>query len=747
MALIKCFECGTMVSEYADACPKCGCPMTVMKANASSEPIALKDANENIGTKKEVSIKEEKNIKRLPIKSFDVDVLKAKKELTEKLEPLTVDYRNTKDVLNDIINYLGMYQEVPFNGFEMIKAPIVNVFNAIIDSNKFRESDRQAKLLCELRKYNNDTSTNKYSGPGFSIITNSFASAAAYEMMAMHDAKKQMRKQIVDANKRLMNTFTQLKNESAIYKSQMEDILQAIDDSIFILSSMSDTSKYLSENSNCYEHKNIAAVLDANNEKGNLLNTLINCYQGKEYVAHIKDVDDSSVSKPLRKYEEGGYIMLYVKYPDVFFFTTGKLEKELIEGKLFTTEKSEKESIEGNAKTSDSNKKCIDDLEIWSERLKKQNVLCSNSAPLALTDRGEVLTSKELYSFGKTEQNFGYEVTSCWKDIIQINRDVFNAWYFGLTADGHIRCGGFNRDRGLPSFYVPKGRTAWSNIKTFCSWNNLVVALLDDGTVKFADCEGNVPAWGQSINTWKDITKIDMHMTTVVGLTSNGSVVLASEESNDIPQVYRNWTGIIDILAKYQGVVAITSDHTLLSTDSANSENVFRLTSLGEDAGWAAIDFDGRICAPSYMLRKVVAGWNNLIDVKECLSVFAGLRRDGTVCVSDRKFDVSNWKDVVQILFTQSGLFGVTKDGRVLCAGTDKYQVFSEIRKWKLFDDFDTTFDIDVQKKNIIKNLLNEKEDLQMKISNLKGLFAAKKRKELEKTIQSIDRKLSELER
>ena len=31
MALIKCIECGNNVSEYAESCPKCGCPMSSNK--------------------------------------------------------------------------------------------------------------------------------------------------------------------------------------------------------------------------------------------------------------------------------------------------------------------------------------------------------------------------------------------------------------------------------------------------------------------------------------------------------------------------------------------------------------------------------------------------------------------------------------------------------------------------------------------------------------------------------------------
>ena len=37
MALIVCPECNNKVSEYADKCPSCGCPMEIIKRNASKE--------------------------------------------------------------------------------------------------------------------------------------------------------------------------------------------------------------------------------------------------------------------------------------------------------------------------------------------------------------------------------------------------------------------------------------------------------------------------------------------------------------------------------------------------------------------------------------------------------------------------------------------------------------------------------------------------------------------------------------
>ena len=33
MSLIKCIECGNEVSEFADTCPKCGCPVIISKNN------------------------------------------------------------------------------------------------------------------------------------------------------------------------------------------------------------------------------------------------------------------------------------------------------------------------------------------------------------------------------------------------------------------------------------------------------------------------------------------------------------------------------------------------------------------------------------------------------------------------------------------------------------------------------------------------------------------------------------------
>ncbi len=69
MAIIKCIECGHDVSEYADKCPNCGCPITVIKNNQIK----------NIETK--VKDLERKNRKSIEAEEFQkvLDVTKYQK--------------------------------------------------------------------------------------------------------------------------------------------------------------------------------------------------------------------------------------------------------------------------------------------------------------------------------------------------------------------------------------------------------------------------------------------------------------------------------------------------------------------------------------------------------------------------------------------------------------------------------------------------------------------------------------------
>ena len=46
MALLKCFECGNNVSEYAQSCPNCGCPINLIKEKIETVATKIYGAGE-----------------------------------------------------------------------------------------------------------------------------------------------------------------------------------------------------------------------------------------------------------------------------------------------------------------------------------------------------------------------------------------------------------------------------------------------------------------------------------------------------------------------------------------------------------------------------------------------------------------------------------------------------------------------------------------------------------------------------
>ena len=108
MALIKCIECGKMVSEYAAACPNCGCPITIILEK--SKESYVKKAEQK-GKKAELSSeKEEKEIN------------------TNKL----VGYRSLCEIPEDILSKVGNTQAIVKESKILVTKcePVPNAFAA-----------------------------------------------------------------------------------------------------------------------------------------------------------------------------------------------------------------------------------------------------------------------------------------------------------------------------------------------------------------------------------------------------------------------------------------------------------------------------------------------------------------------------------------------------------------------------------------------------------------------------------------
>ena len=87
-----------------------------------------------------------------------------------------------------------------------------------------------------------------------------------------------------------------------------------------------------------------------------------------------------------------------------------------------------------------------------------------------------------------------------------------------------------------------------------------------------------------------------------------------------------------------------------------------------------------------YQTSTYVRGWTDVIDIVAGCAFVAGLKRDGTVCVSGETGDgydlrkANAWKDVILLAAGFWQLLGVTKDGKVLQIGKDDLNGFGKAK-------------------------------------------------------------------
>ena len=80
MALIKCPECNSMISEYANNCPHCGCPRQVLERLLKEKEVIISAKNS------EVVCKEEKSEKTLRTETFTEEEKRQEYERRKKAQ-------------------------------------------------------------------------------------------------------------------------------------------------------------------------------------------------------------------------------------------------------------------------------------------------------------------------------------------------------------------------------------------------------------------------------------------------------------------------------------------------------------------------------------------------------------------------------------------------------------------------------------------------------------------------------------
>ena len=206
-----------------------------------------------------------------------------------------------------------------------------------------------------------------------------------------------------------------------------------------------------------------------------------------------------------------------------------------------------------------------------------------------------------------------------------------------------------------------------------------------------------------------------------VGLKSDGTVV--AEGNHDSGQCdVAGWQDIVAVAANAHYTLGLKSDGTVVATEYTGK-------------------YDYGQCN--------VGGWRGIVAVAAGFSHAVGLKSDGTVvAVGDNynhKCSVGGWRNIVAVAAGDAHTVGLKSDGMAVAVGAsydDKYAVGG----WKLFNSIDTLAqeceEVKYERQAKISAMESEKQSLQTELTNLKGLFTGKRRKEIEARLAELESEL-----
>lgn len=315
----------------------------------------------------------------------------------------------------------------------------------------------------------------------------------------------------------------------------------------------------------------------------------------------------------------------------------------------------------------------------------------------------------------------------------------------GLRADGTVVAVGENNSGQC-------NVENWKNITAIaCGWHH-TVGLRADGTVVAV---GENDSGQCNVEKWRDITAIACGRHHTVGLRADGTVV-AADYDEDTCNAVKGWRDIIAIACHATDTVGLRADGTAVTRYGPKCKNWHDVAALVCN-GRYGLRKDGTIASSDDDEDDWCFGWSDIIAVSGFSDDLSALRSDGTVigdCEESQK-----WTDIVSIYGGYNSMYGIRKDGTVVATDDER------ISGWRLFNSIDTLeqeraeglarakaariarekaeAERRAQKRAAI---LAEQDGLQAELSQLKGLFSGKRRREIEARLAELSTALRELE-
>lgn len=368
-------------------------------------------------------------------------------------------------------------------------------------------------------------------------------------------------------------------------------------------------------------------------------------------------------------------------------------------------------------------------------------------------------------------------------NLIGMANSILGNHLVGVCADGHVLATGNNTDGQCDV------RT-WTDITAVACGAGFTVGLRADGTVLAVGDN----YYGQcNVTEWQDVSAIACGDYHTVGLKKDGTLIAAGRNDDGQCNI-DGWANVIKIICMGYETIALCKNGTVLCTgESLRDNDMENIKELSVGSSLLGLRKDGSVACPFQAdeVRRGIDNWKDLVSAVEVEYLIYGLRKDGVIIsakqlpwediisiagneylVGLRKdgtvvtlgnADVSDWKDVIMIRCYgpfQQTIVGVCRDGRVLATNED-----FDVAGWRLFNSIDTLEQeraegpAHAKAERIAKEkaeakrraqkraaLLAEQNELQTELSQLKGLFSGKRRKEIEARLTELSTALRELE-
>ena len=245
-----------------------------------------------------------------------------------------------------------------------------------------------------------------------------------------------------------------------------------------------------------------------------------------------------------------------------------------------------------------------------------KTISCAESGIYGLRQDGTVLKSGGRFQLDN------------WSDLTDLA--VFDVYAAGLRADGSVLF-----EFGHYIIYDSEVRSAeefenlseWENMISLAGNNDHLLGLRADGRVQAA----GLNEYGQcDVEAWETVTAVAAGKQHSAALLEDGTVVAAGDNSRGQCDV-AGWTDVVQIAAMDYATVGLRRDGSVISTETEAYQ------SSEPDDPYAVEPLD-------------LSALEEIVSIGAGSDFVAGLRKDGTVTVIGRRFNIWNelaeWKNM-----------------------------------------------------------------------------------------------------